>query len=79
MVPMRVFEHYYISYAPGSWKNTPEQRIIPWHFCGEDDDGDWWSTGKEKVRWPGVPMHDTPSGVASIDPQTGELHFLMSL
>ena len=52
--PLSVTRFYSNYVGPGSWKNTPEQRCIPWHFESEDSEGAWYSTGKEKVRFPGT-------------------------
>ena len=44
------FAYYNLAVGEDSWENTPDQRYIPWQFY--DEVGNWYSTGREKVRWP---------------------------
>ena len=54
VVPFSFSFYYSNNVGPGSWKNTPEQRCIPWHYESDDNEGMWYSTGKEKIHMPSV-------------------------
>ena len=53
--PYQITMFYRNFVGPGRWKNTPDQMCIPWHYKSEDNEGTWYSTGKEKICMPGIP------------------------